>query len=167
MQLWKCSNAVLLLRLLPAEDDSSVNMTEEDAADSAIICTPPPLKRACSFASSSSSSSRSTVTQSQMSMYIDAPLDAAHCIMMMLVMNGFPLSAIDDPYVNQAFQRVAKSGYQLSMSRKTMRNMLILKHKAMKEELVRELKAAKSAVSFLLDGWTNVVHAKVTNVLLV
>lgn len=157
--------------MLKETDCESVDMTEDGAvssiADSA-LASPRPLKRAHSVTSSlSGSSARSVWMQDKMSMFIDAPQDPLNCILMMMLMNNMPLSAIDNPYTKQAFQRVAKTGYQLSASRNTMRKMLIQKHRAMKDELIVLLKQQKCAVSFVLDGWTNVVHSKVTNVLLV
>jgi hypothetical protein len=117
---------------------------------------------------SSGSSARSVILrQDQMSSYIDAPTEPLNCIMMMIVMNGWPLSAIENPYLRQAFKRVAETGHQLSASRYILRRLMIRKHKAMKDEVIKHLKQKQCAVSFVLDGWTNVSHHKVTNVLLV
>jgi hypothetical protein len=103
-----------------------------------------------------------------MSAFIDAPLDPLNCIMMMLVMNCLPLSLIEDPYFRLAIDRTAKAGATLNLvSRPTLRRLLIKKHAAMKAELVSHLKQRRAPVSLVLDGWTNVNHNKVTNILLV
>jgi hypothetical protein len=142
-------------------DDASVVDMQVDTVSLAVnspIGTLPPIKRQysapISLSSGGSHSPRSlTLRQEQISSYIDAPNEPLNCIMMMIVMNGFPLSAIDNPYVKQAFNRVAASRY-------TLRSLMIRKHKSMKDELVKHLKQMQCAVSFVLDGWTNVSHSK-------
>jgi hypothetical protein len=108
------------------------------------------------------------LSQPKISAYIDTPLDPLNCILlMMIVMNGYPLIAIDDGYVKQAFHRAADTGYELSTSRNTLQKLLIRKHRAMKEEpsALPNRKSAQSRSCWM--EWPDVVHSKVANVLLV
>ena len=118
------------------------------------------------------SSRRSAPSQEQkITTLLDSSLDPLTCILMALVMNCLPLSLIDDPYFRQAIDRVAetaKAGHCVQLvARKTLRKMLLRKHQVLKGELVTYLKKLRGPVSFVLDGWTDVNHNKVTNVMLV
>jgi hypothetical protein len=123
------------------DGDSVVDMVTDAVSvqPDSPITSPPPLKRVHSDASTLSSRSGKLISQQQIASYVDVPSDPLNCILMMLVMNGFPLSAVDDLYVRKAFQRVAETGFMLSASRFTMRNRLIRKHKVMKGDLIRKL----------------------------
>ena len=75
---------------------------------------------------------------------------------------------MEDPYFAQMLQAVrASPGFPLVLSRHRIRNDLLRKHKQMKQQLVSYLRGQCAPVSLVLDGWTNVNHAKVTNILLV
>lgn len=129
-----------------------------DTVTSSSLSSPPPAASAL----------RRPVKQQKLSAFVDAPLDPLNCILMMLVMNCWPLSAIDDPFLRQAFTRTAKAGHALHLpTRNTLRKLVTVKHAAMKNELVKIIKELRTPVSLVLDGWTDVNHNKVTNVLLV
>ena len=138
-----------------------------DTVTSASLSSPPPAR--ATGAAAAATVWRRPAKQQRMSAYVDQPLDPLNCILMMLVMNCWPLSAIDNPYLRQAFSRTAKAGPSLQPlpTRNTLRKLVTAKHAAMKTELVKTIKELRAPVSFVLDGWTDVNHNKVTNVLLV
>lgn len=139
-----------------------------DTVTSASLSSPPPA-RSSQTGSAAETVWRRPAKQQRMSAYVDQPLDPLSCILMMLVMNCWPLSAIDNPYLRQAFARTAKAGaaFPPLPTRNTLRKLVTAKHAAMKTELVKTIKELRAPVSFVLDGWTDVNHNKVTNVLLV
>jgi hypothetical protein len=142
-------------QMVPMELDDAQSIS--DTITSVSVASPPPTVPA-----------RRATKQQKMTEHVDSPLAPLNAILMMLVMNCWPLSAIEDPYLRQAFSRTAKAGHGLVLpSRKTLRKMLTSKYTAMKGELVTRLQKLRTPVSLVLDGWTDVNHNKVTNVLLV
>ncbi len=167
-----------------AADDLTSTAAEETASvvisgqsDDGIV-SPPPAKRAAlhSLASSSlsgastmSDSGKSNILrQSKLTPHITGVLNPTDCFLAAMVSCNWPLWIAEDPHFIRFIISLQNSpGYELKLSRPRVREDLLRRYKQLKEQLVQLLRTQRCPVSLVLDGWTNVNHAKVTNILLV
>lgn len=146
-------------------------------AESNDISSPPAAKRSSAATSSrssaasvvsTSSAGRNAMQQTKLTPHVIGVQNPNDCLLMALVMNGWPLRITEDIYFRRFIQSIQRSpNFPMELSRYRIRSAILRKQKQLKMHLVKELRVQRVPVSLVLDGWTNVVHNKVTNILLV
>ena len=182
---WKKGNGTgTLMQHVQASHRSAFLKHETAAAgaaapsdDHSSVSSPPVLKRkqheSSAAASTTSASSISSAKKQRLGV---GPLaqafqtvcddDVRRKAAIAFAINRIPFRVISDPdFV--AFLDAARSSTAKHVNRKALKGATINVEHDMREQIIKRLASSPDPVAIAFDGWTNVVHSKVTNIVLI
>ena len=130
------------------------------------VGSPPPAKRQRQESTLSSSSARSTQSVSNIRDHFPAAeqLNPFPLLAHALTMGGIAYRFVESPAFRQFLAAIKWRG--VMPSRAAVKNSITSQSLDLRAKLVMHLQSRPDPVSIALDGWTNVQHHKVTNIVL-